>query len=65
MKRAARSRLLMVVAVAILAALAAWQWRHDAQRAVEALRSVNGHLLGVILNRVPTRRSGYYYYHYY
>ena len=39
--------------------------RHDAQRAVEALRSVNGHLLGVILNRVPTRGSGYYYYHYY
>ena len=33
MKRAVRSRLLMVATVAVLVALAAWQLRHDAQRA--------------------------------
>lgn len=33
MKRAARTRLAMLAAVAVLVALALWQWRHDAVRA--------------------------------
>ncbi|MBN1813497.1 MAG: CpsD/CapB family tyrosine-protein kinase, partial [Anaerolineae bacterium] len=33
------------------------------QRAVEGLRQVGAHLIGVVLNRVPTRRGGYYYYY--
>lgn len=37
MKRAVRSRLLLVAAVVALVVLAAWQWRHDAQRAPGAL----------------------------
>lgn len=33
MKRAARSRWLLLASVAAVVALAAWQWRHDAERA--------------------------------
>ena len=36
-----------------------------AKRAVEALKQVNARLVGVLLNRMPTRGSGYYYYYYY
>jgi Mrp family chromosome partitioning ATPase len=32
-----------------------------AKRAVEALKQVNARLVGVLLNRMPTRGSGYYY----
>jgi non-specific protein-tyrosine kinase len=40
--------------------------RQAAHRAVEALRGVNARLLGLVLNRVPRRGAGnYYYYSYY
>jgi len=39
--------------------------RELAARAVEDLRKVGGNMLGVVLNRVSPRRSGYYYYYYY
>jgi non-specific protein-tyrosine kinase len=35
--------------------------RHIARRTVEALRHVNAHLLGVLLNRMPARGGDYYY----
>jgi len=35
-----------------------------AQRAVESLRQVGANVLGVILNRLPSGRAGYYYYYY-
>jgi non-specific protein-tyrosine kinase len=35
------------------------------QQAVENLRRVNVHMIGVALNRVPMTGSDYYYYHYY
>jgi capsular exopolysaccharide synthesis family protein len=37
--------------------------REVARRAVESLRQVGANLIGVVLNRVPSRRSGYYYYY--
>lgn len=53
----------------VLLVLDAGETRRDvAQRAVESLRQVDANLIGVVLNRVPSRRgSGYYYYyrHYY
>ena len=43
--------------------------REMARQAVESLRQVGANVIGVVLNRVPTRRGGYYYYyphyHYY
>lgn len=36
-----------------------------AKRAVTALRQVNAHIIGALLNRMPARGSGYYYYYYY
>ena len=39
--------------------------REVAKRAVEALRRVNARVVGVLLNRMPTRGPGYYYYYYY
>ncbi|NOZ72486.1 MAG: polysaccharide biosynthesis tyrosine autokinase [Chloroflexi bacterium] len=39
--------------------------REIAHRALEGLRQVNAHLVGALLNRMPTRGSGYYYYYYY
>lgn len=39
--------------------------RSDARRAVENLRQVQANVLGVVLNAVPNRKSGYYYYHHY
>jgi capsular exopolysaccharide synthesis family protein len=36
--------------------------RPFAQRALEALNRVNAHVVGAVLNRVPTRGFGYYYY---
>ena len=39
--------------------------RAMAQRAVERLRQVDANLLGVVLNRLPSRRGGYYYRQYY
>lgn len=36
-----------------------------ARRAVAALRQVNAHLIGALLNRMPLRGAGYYYYYYY
>jgi len=35
--------------------------RQVARQAVESLRQVGANLVGVVLNRVPTRKSGYYY----
>lgn len=37
--------------------------REVVQRAAESLRQVGAHLIGVVLNRVSARRSGYYYYY--
>lgn len=39
--------------------------REVARRALEGLRQVNAHVIGALLNRMPTRGSGYYYYYYY
>jgi len=39
--------------------------RHAALRAADQIRSVNGKVLGVILNRVDLQRNAYYYGHYY
>jgi len=39
--------------------------RELAARAVEHLRKVGGNMLGVVLNRLSPRGSGYYYYYYY
>ncbi len=39
--------------------------RPFAQRSVEALQRVNAHVVGAVLNRVPARGFGYYYYSYY
>jgi polysaccharide biosynthesis transport protein len=50
----------------VLLVIDAARTRRDvARQAVASLRAVNAHLLGALLNRVPTRGSGYYYYHYY
>lgn len=38
--------------------------REPARRALAALNQVQAHVVGVVLNRMPTRGSGYYYYHY-
>ena len=35
------------------------------KRTVAALQQVQAHIVGVVLNRMPTRGHGYYYYHYY
>ena len=37
--------------------------RDLARRAMTALRQVNARVIGVLLNRMPTRGSGYYYYY--
>ncbi len=37
--------------------------RDLARRAMAALRQVNARVVGVLLNRMPTRGSGYYYYY--
>jgi non-specific protein-tyrosine kinase len=39
--------------------------RETARRAMGALRQVNARVVGAMLNRMPLRGSGYYYYHYY
>lgn len=38
--------------------------RGAARQAVESLQQVGGKVVGAVLNRVPTRGRGYYYYHY-
>jgi len=38
--------------------------RELAKRAAAAMRQVNAHVLGVVLNRVPLRGAGYSYYYY-
>jgi non-specific protein-tyrosine kinase len=37
--------------------------RGIAQHAVESLRQVGANVIGVVLNRVPTSKAGYYYYY--
>jgi len=50
----------------VLLVLDVGQTRRDAaRRAVESLRQVNARIVGVLLNRVPTKGGGYYYYYYY
>jgi len=54
----------------VLLVVNAGETRRDmARQAVESLRQVGANVIGVVLNRVPTRRGGYYYYypyyHYY
>jgi capsular exopolysaccharide synthesis family protein len=39
--------------------------REIARRSLEALGRVNARVVGVLLNRMPTRGAGYYYYYYY
>ncbi len=39
--------------------------REVAQRAIEALRQVNARTVGIVLNRLPSKGSGYYYYYHY
>ncbi len=48
----------------VLLALHAGRTSHDvARRTVAALQQVQAHVLGVVLNRMPVRGSGYYYYY--
>ena len=50
----------------VLLVLEAGKTRREwATRASEALRRVNAHIVGVVLNRMPARGGGYYYYYYY
>lgn len=50
----------------VLMVIRAGETRRDvARQAVEALQQVNARLIGALLNRVPTRSGGYYYYYYY
>jgi succinoglycan biosynthesis transport protein ExoP len=50
----------------VLLVLDARSTRRDvARQAVEALKRVNAHIIGVLLNRMPTRGTGYYYYYHY
>ena len=39
--------------------------REVARRALASLGQVKARVIGVLLNRVPTRGAGYYYYNYY
>jgi len=39
--------------------------REVVKRTVAALQQVQAHIVGVVLNRMPTHGHGYYYYHYY
>lgn len=39
--------------------------RDVVKRTVAALQQVQAHIIGVVLNRMPTRGHSYYYYHYY
>jgi Mrp family chromosome partitioning ATPase len=39
--------------------------REGAEKAVESLRNVKARIVGVLINRAPTRGSGSYYYYYY
>lgn len=66
----ADAAVLAQMADGVLLVVDAGQTRRDAARqAVESLRQVGANLIGVVLNRVPSRRGGYYYYypyyHYY
>ncbi len=48
----------------VLLVLVSGQTRREmAQRAVDALKHVNARIVGVVLNRMPVRGSGYYYYY--
>jgi len=48
----------------VLLVLYAGKTRREAARhTVESLRQVGAHLVGVVLNAVPTRKGSYYYYH--
>lgn len=50
----------------VLLALYAGRTDRDVvKRTVAALQQVQAHIVGVVLNRMPTRGHGYYYYHYY
>jgi succinoglycan biosynthesis transport protein ExoP len=50
----------------VLLVLDARTTRRDvARQAVEALKRVNAHIVGAVLNRMPTRGTGYYYYYHY
>ena len=50
----------------VLLVLDVGQTRRDAaRRAVEGLQQVNARIVGVLLNRMPTKGGGYYYYYYY
>jgi len=39
--------------------------RTQLRQATEQLREVNANMIGVVLNRVSAKTSGYYYYNYY
>lgn len=48
----------------VLLVLVSGQTRREiAGRAVDALKHVNARIIGVVLNRMPVRGSGYYYYY--
>jgi non-specific protein-tyrosine kinase len=53
------------IADGVLLVVNAGETRRDmARQAVDSLRQVGANIIGVVLNRVPTRRGGYYYYYY-
>ena len=55
--------IISTLADGVLLVLMSGQTRREvAKRAVEALRQVNAHVLGVLMNRITPRSGGYYYY---
>ena len=62
----ADAAVLSTVADGVLLVVEAGRTRRDAAaKAVETLRTVNARLIGVLINRAPTRGAGSYYYYYY
>ncbi len=62
----ADAAVLSAVADGVLLVVEAGRTRREAaEKAVETLRNVKARLVGVLINRAPTRGSGAYYYYYY
>lgn len=62
----ADAAILSTITDGVLLVVEAGKTRMDtAIRAVDALKQVNARIIGVLLNRMPTKGSGYYYYYYY
>jgi non-specific protein-tyrosine kinase len=61
----ADAAVLSTIADGVLLVVEAGRTRRDAAaKAAETLRTVKARLIGVLINRAPTRGAGYYYYYY-